>query len=121
MLAGCASQQPSVIALDEPIQAQRLPKPPKPIRVEEVPNPLALRTQLKPLPETQRTKQAKEPIDERVRVARTNPEARVAPSQEDHINAIQTPAFPPPEEPATITTKLRLGPLPKAESRKPKI
>lgn len=89
MLAGCASQESPVIALDEPVEAQRLPEPPKPIEVVEVPKPLALPSQLKPLPETQRSKPAKEPADERVRVSRANREARVAPSREGYINAIQ--------------------------------
>ncbi|WP_457790678.1 P-type conjugative transfer protein TrbG [Pseudomonas sp. PL-6] len=89
MLAGCASQEPPVIALDEPVEAQHLPEPPKPIEVVEVPKPLALPAQLKPLPETQPSKPAKEPADERVRVSRANREARVAPSREGYINAIQ--------------------------------
>jgi len=89
LLAGCASQEPPVIALDEPVEAQCLLEPPKPIEVVEVPKPLALPAQLKPLPETQRSKPAKEPADERVRVSRANREARVAPSREGYINAIQ--------------------------------
>ncbi|MDR8017489.1 P-type conjugative transfer protein TrbG [Ectopseudomonas guguanensis] len=89
VLAGCAGQEPPVIALDEPVEAQRLPEPPKPIEVVEVPKPLALPAQLKPLPETQRSKPAKEPADERVRVSRANRDARVAPSREGYINAIQ--------------------------------
>lgn len=78
-----------MIALDEPVEAQRLPEPPKPIEVVEVPKPLALPAQLKPLPETQPSKRAKESADERVRVSRANREARVAPSREGYINAIQ--------------------------------
>ena len=89
LLAGCASQQPPVIALDEPVEAQRLPEPPKPIEVVEVPTPLALPAQLKPLPETQPSELAKEPADERVQVSRANHEARVAPNREGYINAIQ--------------------------------
>lgn len=89
MLAGCASQEPPVIALDEPVEAHRLAEPPKPIEVVEVPKPLALPAQLKPLPEIQRSKPAKEPADEHVRVSRANREARVAPSREGYINAIQ--------------------------------
>jgi P-type conjugative transfer protein TrbG len=89
VLAGCASQEPPVIALDEPVEAQRMPEPPKPIEVVEVPKPLALPAQLKPLPETQPSKRAKESADERVRVSRANREARVAPNREGYINAIQ--------------------------------
>lgn len=78
-----------MIALDEPVEAQRLSEPPKPIEVVEVLKPLALPAQLKPLPETQPSKPAKEPADEHVRVSRANREARVAPSREGYINAIQ--------------------------------
>jgi len=88
MLAGCASQEPPVIALDEPVEAQRLPEPPKPIAVVEMPKPLALPAQLKPLPDHD-GKPAKEPANERVRVLRANRDARVAPSREGYINAIQ--------------------------------
>ena len=88
MLAGCASHEPPVIALDDPVEAQRLPEPPKPIEVVEMPKPLALPAQLKPLPD-QGSKSAKEPADERVRVSRANRDARVAPSLEGYINAIQ--------------------------------
>ncbi|PAU51860.1 P-type conjugative transfer protein TrbG [Pseudomonas indica] len=90
MLAGCAGQDaPPAIALDEPVEAQRLPEPPKPIEVVEMPKPLALPAQLKPLPDAQATKPAEEPVDERVRVSRANLEARVAPTREGYINAIQ--------------------------------
>ncbi|MEN1599985.1 P-type conjugative transfer protein TrbG, partial [Pseudomonas aeruginosa] len=52
-LAGCASQgkPPPSISLDEPVLAQPLPEPPKPVEVVAVPEPLALPAQLKPLPE----------------------------------------------------------------------
>ncbi|QLC74667.1 P-type conjugative transfer protein TrbG [Pseudomonas sp. LPB0260] len=89
MLAGCASHEPPVIALDDPVEAQRLPEPPTPIEVVEMPKPLALPAQLKPLSDTQAGKPAKEPADERVRVSRANRDARVAPSREGYINAIQ--------------------------------
>ncbi|WP_324733775.1 P-type conjugative transfer protein TrbG [Pseudomonas paeninsulae] len=90
MLVGCASQsEPPVIALDEPVEAQRLPEPAKPIEVVAVPQPLALPAQLKPLPDAKASKPIKEPADERVRVSRANRDARVAPTREGYINAIQ--------------------------------
>ncbi|MHC5350970.1 P-type conjugative transfer protein TrbG [Metapseudomonas furukawaii] len=89
MMAGCASQEPPVIALDEPVEAQRLPEPPKPVEVVEIPKPLALPAQLKPLAETMADKPTAEPADERTRVSRANRDARVAPSREGYINAIQ--------------------------------
>ncbi|WP_439861777.1 P-type conjugative transfer protein TrbG [Pseudomonas sp. MBLB4136] len=88
LLAGCASHEPPVIALDEPVEAQHLPEPPTPIEVVAVPKPLALPAQLKPLPDQDR-KPAQEPADERLRVSRANHDARVAPSREGYINAIQ--------------------------------
>ena len=51
--------------------------------------PLPLPAQLKVLSTEAETKAAPESIDERVRVARANLEARVAPSREGYVNAIQ--------------------------------
>lgn len=91
LLTGCASQgePPPVIALDEPMEAQRLPEPPKPIEVVAVPQPLALPAQLKPLPDAKAAESPAEPVDERIRVSRANREARVAPTREGYINAVQ--------------------------------
>ncbi|MEG8128472.1 P-type conjugative transfer protein TrbG, partial [Xanthomonas hortorum pv. gardneri] len=90
-LLGCASQgkPPPTISLDEPVQAQPLPEPPKPVEVVAVPEPLALPAQLKPLPEVDEAKPAPEPADEKVRVSRANAEARIAPTREGYVNAIQ--------------------------------
>jgi P-type conjugative transfer protein TrbG len=91
VLAGCASQgkPPPAITLDEPVQAQPLPEPPKPIEVVAVPEPMPLPAQLKPLPLDPESIAAPEPADEKVRVSRANEEARVAPSREGYVNAIQ--------------------------------
>ncbi|NHF65580.1 P-type conjugative transfer protein TrbG [Xanthomonas hortorum] len=90
-LSGCASQgkPPPAISLDEPVQAQPLPEPPKPVEVVAVPEPLALPAQLKPLPEEDEAAPAPEPVDEKVRVSRANAEARIAPTREGYVNAIQ--------------------------------
>ncbi|MBN9406193.1 MAG: P-type conjugative transfer protein TrbG [Burkholderiales bacterium] len=95
LFAGCASQgkPPPAISLDEPVQAQPLPEPPKPVEVVTVPQPLALPSQLKPLPEGEEAKPAPEPADEKVRVSRANAEARVAPTREGYVNAIQVWPF----------------------------
>ncbi len=93
-LTGCASpRKPPVITLDEPVLAQPLPEPPKPVEVVAVPEPLPLPGQLKPLPETVEPPPAPEPTDERVRVSRANAEARVAPTREGYVNAIQVWPF----------------------------
>lgn len=90
-LSGCATQgkPPPHISLDEPIQAVPIPEPPAPVEVVVVPKPLALPAQLKPLPETEEDKVTPEPADETVRVTRANDKARVAPTREGYINAIQ--------------------------------
>lgn len=66
-LLGCASQgkPPPTISLDEPVQAQPLPEPPKPVEVLAVPEPLALPAQLKPLPEMDEAAPVPEPTDRR--------------------------------------------------------
>lgn len=90
-LSGCATQgkPPPAISLDEPVQAQALPEPLMPIEVVAVPEPLPLPAQLKPLPDMEDEKPIPEPADERVRVSRANQEARIAPTREGYVNAIQ--------------------------------
>lgn len=90
-LAGCASQgvPPPVIPLDEPVMAQPLPEPPQPVEVVAVPQVLPMPAQMKPLPEALDKPTAPEPADERLRVSRANAEARVAPTREGYVNAIQ--------------------------------
>ena len=90
-ITGCATQgkPPPAITLDEPVAAQRLPEPPKPIEVVMLPEPLALPAQLKALPVEADAKSTPEAADEKIRVSRANMEARVAPSREGYVNAIQ--------------------------------
>jgi type IV secretion system protein VirB9 len=89
-LTGCATpgKPPPEITLDEPVAAHVLLEPPKPIEVVEVPTPLPLPEQLKALTNSDAKAIAESP-DEKARVARANAEARVAPSREGYINAIQ--------------------------------
>ena len=95
LFAGCATQgkPPPSISLDEPVQAQPLPDAPKPVEVVSVPEPLALPGQLMPLSGTGDAKLAQEPADEKVRVSRANAEARIAPTREGYVNAIQVWPF----------------------------
>ena len=90
-VTGCAThgKPPPDITLDEPIAAQLLPELPKPIEVVEVPKPQPLPEQLKAFGNLPEDKPAPESPDEKTRVARANAEARVAPSREGYINAIQ--------------------------------
>lgn len=93
VLAGCAThgKAPPTISLDEPIAvlAQPLPEPPRPIEVVEVPKPLPLPSQMKALPNESDVKPVPEPADEKLRVSRANTEARIAPTREGYVNAIQ--------------------------------
>ena len=95
LFAGCASQgtPPPAISLDEPVQAQPLPEAPKPVEVVTVPEPLALPGQMKPIAGAGDAKATRESVDEKVRVTRANTEARVAPTREGYVNAIQVWPF----------------------------
>jgi P-type conjugative transfer protein TrbG len=96
-LAGCASRgrPPPVISLDEPkaVPAQHMPEPPKAVEVVSVLQPQPLPGQLKPLGRDAEAKPAAEPADETVRVSRANREARIAPTREGYVNAIQVWPF----------------------------
>ncbi|MDA8520197.1 P-type conjugative transfer protein TrbG [Acidovorax sp. NCPPB 4044] len=93
VLSGCASQgtPPPVIPLDEPVQviAQPLPEPPKPVQVVAVPEVLPMPAQMKPLPALPDAPAIPETADEKLRVSRANEEARMAPTREGFVNAIQ--------------------------------
>ena len=92
LFSGCATQgkPPPSISLDEPVQAQPLPEPPAPVEVVAVPQVLPMPAQMKPM---QDAKPAAEPADETVRVARANAEARIAPTRDGYVNAIQVWPF----------------------------
>ena len=93
-LSGCATQRkPPTITLDELVQAQPLPELPKPVEVVAVPEPLPLPGQLMPLPTENETAPTPEPADARERVSLANEEARVAPTREGYVNAIQVWPF----------------------------
>ncbi|WP_238348384.1 P-type conjugative transfer protein TrbG [Pseudomonas sp. RW10S2] len=107
-MTGCAThgKPPPSIALDTPVQAQPIPDPPKPVQVVEVPTVLPLPGQMKPLPEAGRdtthdtdhgdtvsATPPRDPADHRERVTRANAEARVAPTREGYVNAIQVWPF----------------------------
>lgn len=95
LFAGCTTQgkPPPVISLDEAKQeraAQLLPEAAQPVEaVVAVPQPLALPGQLKPTGREVDVKPAPEPADEKLRVSRANEEARIAPTREGYVNAIQ--------------------------------
>lgn len=88
-VSGCATHgvPPPTISLDEPIAAQEMPEPPKPIEVIEVPKPLPLPEQLKSVDTAPAA--PPEPTDAKERVSRANEDARVPPTREGYVNAIQ--------------------------------
>lgn len=92
MLGACSTYKPPTIPLDDvPRQAVLQPSPPRPVQIVEVPKPLPLPGQLKPLPHT-RSAQS-ESADPRARVAVANSAARIEPTRTGYLNAIQVYPF----------------------------
>jgi len=88
-LAGCASRHPAAdIRLDKFVAAKRVPEPPAPMKVVEVPEPLPLPGQLELPPDLlpASTHQVKDP-EEQVREA--DAAARIEPSKDTFVNAVQ--------------------------------
>jgi type IV secretion system protein TrbG len=91
LLAGCATFKPPGISYDDPPEPAVLQaEPPKPVEVVELPRPLPLPGQLKPLPGWRPTP---EPTDPRQRVDTANAAARVQPTRSGYINAVQVYPF----------------------------
>jgi type IV secretion system protein VirB9 len=91
-LVGCSTFKPPQISYDEPISQPAVlePEPPRPVKVVEVPKLLPLPGQLKPLP-PQRS--APEPGDPKQQVDLANALARVQPTRDGYINAVQVYPF----------------------------
>ena len=91
-LAGCANlQKPPQISYDDEAQpAVQLADLPKPFEVVELPIPLPLPGQLKPVHEA---RSKPEPGDPRKRVEKANSAARVQPTRNGYINAVQVYPF----------------------------
>lgn len=89
VLAGCASspKPPPAISLDEPVRALPIPEPPKPVAVVEVPKPLPLPDQMKLLPAA--PEPPAPPPDDQAQVRQANDAARMAPTSDNYVNAIQ--------------------------------
>ena len=91
-LAGCAHYTPPEITYDDtPKAAVLAPDPPKPVQIVQVPQPLPLPGQLKPLPGG-RTAPV-EAADPRARVDAANGAARVQPTRAGYLNAVQVYPF----------------------------
>jgi len=91
-LAACSNawKPPEIKYDDTPRQAVLQPDPPKPIQIVELPKPLPLRGQLKPLPGP---KSQPDPADPHVRVEEANGAARIQPTRAGYINAMQIYPF----------------------------
>ena len=87
-LAGCASKKyiPPEINYDDAAPAVRKIDPPAPVKVVELPKPLPLPGQKKPLG---KSKIATESADPKKRIASANQAARMQPVRDGFINAIQ--------------------------------
>ena len=91
-LSACATVKPPAISYDDtPRPAVLQPEPPKPVQIVELPQPLPLPGQLKPLPKQHAG--TPEPADPRVRVEQANGAARVQPTRAGYINAVQVYPF----------------------------
>jgi type IV secretion system protein TrbG len=89
-LPGCATLKPPQINYDDAQPAVLEREPPKSVQVVELPKPLPLPGQLKPLP---RGRSAPEPRDPRQRVDLANAAARVQPIRSGYLNAVQVYPF----------------------------
>ncbi|MFN4011360.1 MAG: P-type conjugative transfer protein TrbG [Pannonibacter sp.] len=86
-LAGCATtQKPPEIAYDDAAPAVQTGDPPAPVTVVELPRPLPLPGQMKPVEQSRR---APEPTDPAARVNQANAAARIQPVRDGFINAMQ--------------------------------
>ena len=91
-LAGCSTYRPPRISYDDtPRQAVLLPDPPKPVDIIQIPTPLPLPGQLKPLYGANAG--PPEASDPTIRVAEANAAARIQPTRAGYINAIQVYPF----------------------------
>ena len=90
-LAGCVttSAKPPAITYDDPpreIAATPAPEQPRALGVVTIPEPLPLPGQLKPVTAAARPS---EPVDPRQRVGAANAAARIQPTRDGYVNAIQ--------------------------------
>ncbi|MGO3934236.1 P-type conjugative transfer protein TrbG [Rhodopseudomonas pseudopalustris] len=95
VFAGCTIplKPPPEISYDENVQpAVQMADPPKPVEIVELPTPLPLPGQLKPL---KGTRSKPENPDPRQRVEKANAAARVQPTRHGYINAVQVYPYSP--------------------------
>mgnify|MGYP001438913511 CR=1 FL=1 len=90
-LAGCATmQKPPEISYDDAAPVVQTVDPPAPVTVVELPKPLPLPGQMKPVEASRRTP---EPTDPAARVNQANAAARIQPVRDGFINSMQVYPF----------------------------
>jgi type IV secretion system protein VirB9 len=90
-LAGCATaHKPPEISYDDAAPAVQAVDPPAPVTVVELPKPLPLPGQMKPVEASRRTP---EPTDPAARVNQANAAARIQPVRDGFINSMQVYPF----------------------------
>ena len=90
-LAGCATtQKPPEISYDDAVPAVQTVDPPAPVTVVELPRPLPLPGQMKPV---ETTRSAPEASDPTARVNQANAAARIQPVRNGFINSMQVYPF----------------------------
>ena len=90
-LAGCASHmKPPEISYDDAAPAMQAFDPPATVKVVELPKPLPLPGQLKPVPKSKTVPEPREPT---ARIASANAAARIQPVRDGFINAMQVYPF----------------------------
>jgi P-type conjugative transfer protein TrbG len=91
-LGACSTWKPPEISYDDtPLPAVLQPDPPKPVEIVELPQPLPLPGQLKPIPGVKTA--PPERADPRKRVEQANGAARMQPTRAGYINAVQVYPF----------------------------
>jgi type IV secretion system protein VirB9 len=92
-LGGCAQKLfPPDITYDDFVPVAQAAEPPAPVQVVELPKPLPLPGQLKPVPGAKAPPEAKDPKD---RITQANKAARIQPVRNGFINAVQVYPFSP--------------------------
>ncbi|SON55185.1 conjugal transfer protein TrbG [Hartmannibacter diazotrophicus] len=90
-LSGCATTNPPPeISYDNAAPAVQTADPPAPVTVVELPRPLPLPGQMKPV---ERSRQTPEPTDPTARVNQANAAARIQPVRDGFINSMQVYPF----------------------------
>ena len=104
LVGACSSrvEVPEIPILDPPAfeAAKREPEPKPPVKYIEVPKPLPLPGQLKPVPKAD--EKAKDEGSPKERIAGAHDAARIEPAKDGYINAIQV--YPTPRAPSIRST-----------------